>query len=169
MPLPALFLFQTGSIKSTSFAILLAYRDSFYSRLVRLKAIVLDRDSNGFWGFLFQTGSIKSIGSSMAFHRVLQFLFQTGSIKRGLPRLPHLTDRGFYSRLVRLKGKRNRKPARKKTCFYSRLVRLKVWKPATYRPLDPVGFYSRLVRLKELARLSDSTEDAEVSIPDWFD
>ena len=53
------FLFQTGSIKRNIMYALRAFRESFYSRLVRLKAIFYFFPQRPNL-FLFQTGSIKS-------------------------------------------------------------------------------------------------------------
>ena len=78
-----MFLFQIGSIKSFILNILNLVRlESFYSKLVRLKAEnvvdIVDRDAT----FLFQIGSIKRrITQVIVITLVNKFLFQIGSIK----------------------------------------------------------------------------------------
>ena len=53
------FLFQTGSIKSDEMIANDARIESFYSKLVRLKALILNEFEVDEIVFLFQTGSIK--------------------------------------------------------------------------------------------------------------
>ena len=83
-----MFLFQTGSIKSAG---------SFICRYTKTS-------------FLFQTGSIKSRRQTGRNGKIIGFLFQTGSIKRNKKgKRIAVAMPGFYSKLVRLKGKINDK------------------------------------------------------------
>ena len=78
------FRFQTGSIKSDRIRKRNAQRkESFDSRLVRLKVHGMGTFDPLELQFRFQTGSIKRISTSKKTRLQIMFRFQTGSIKSG--------------------------------------------------------------------------------------
>ncbi len=79
----------------------------FYSKLVRLKDVDVQTGKEYEKSFLFQTGAIKRQDDEAVFSLwISKFLFQTGAIKRRLQGELETANESFYSKLVRLKVKR---------------------------------------------------------------
>ena len=77
-----------------------------------------------------------------------------------------IQERGFNSKLVRLKGKTQNLLTLTQQSFNSKLVRLKEDSP--HRKLKKLRFNSKLVRLKAQKRILPK-HILNVSIPNWFD
>ncbi len=120
------FLFQTGAIKSDCRVYAYATMRCFYSKLVRLKVIMIEgtlRTNTCFYSKLVRLKADVDMFIEMAYSRfysklvrlkavatfsaatgAITFLFQTGAIKRASAAICfERQGRSFYSKLVRLK------------------------------------------------------------------
>ena len=119
-------------------------KESFNSKVVRLKAFYESGQNLELRMFQFQSGTVKSRSQN----RQIKFL------------------KSFNSKVVRLKAAFSKEANSLLKCFNSKVVRLKVV-DGTNLLLQSECFNSKVVRLKD-RRSNSKRWNASVSIPKWY-